>query len=108
MFSDTIKLADINDYITPEVECVIETGKKTLKLGDDDLQDDLSNTNGSVTLRKTNNKKSTNSIPTHFNQMEMDTENNRARITLNDCLACSGCITSAETVLIQVCTILLS
>ncbi len=25
-----------------------------------------------------------------------------ATITLNDCLACSGCITSAETVLIQV------
>jgi hypothetical protein len=29
------------------------------------------------------------------------TERQTAKISLNDCLACSGCITSAETVLIQ-------
>lgn len=36
----------------------------------------------------------------HFAQIR-DTERNTATITLNDCLACSGCVTSAETILIS-------
>jgi hypothetical protein len=31
----------------------------------------------------------------------VETKLAKAQITLNDCLACSGCVTSAETVLIQ-------
>ena len=35
----------------------------------------------------------------HFDQIKLD-KNKKATATLNDCLACSGCVTSAETVLI--------
>lgn len=33
-------------------------------------------------------------------QAGLETKLEKAKITLNDCLACSGCITSAESVLI--------
>ena len=35
-----------------------------------------------------------------FIQTGTETKLEKAQITLNDCLACSGCITSAESVLI--------
>ncbi len=37
----------------------------------------------------------------HFNQIRENVEKNTATITLEDCLACSGCVTSAETILIS-------
>jgi iron only hydrogenase large subunit-like protein len=36
----------------------------------------------------------------HFSQIKYDSTTKAASITLSDCLACSGCVTSAETVLI--------
>ena len=36
----------------------------------------------------------------HFSQMREDDVKKTATVSLNDCLACSGCVTSAETVLI--------
>ena len=36
----------------------------------------------------------------HFGQMKLDPIKKTATVSLNDCLACSGCVTSAETVLI--------
>ena len=38
--------------------------------------------------------------PPAFNQMKVSTKKT-ATVSLNDCLACSGCVTSAETVLIE-------
>lgn len=35
-----------------------------------------------------------------FRQISMDSKKRTATVSLNDCLACSGCVTSAETVLI--------
>ena len=93
MFSDTVQLADINDFILPEQDCVIETGNN-VKLDTDSLLDDDI---GSVRIKK---KKKNEQIG-HFNQMLEDKSTKTAKITLDDCLACSGCITSAETVLIK-------
>jgi hypothetical protein len=36
-----------------------------------------------------------------FAQIKSDATRKTAKISLNDCLACSGCITSAETILVQ-------
>ncbi len=40
-------------------------------------------------------------FPSSFSLIKKDKIKNIARITLNDCLACSGCVTTAETILIQ-------
>ncbi|XP_050532652.1 cytosolic iron-sulfur assembly component 3 [Daktulosphaira vitifoliae] len=82
-FSGALKLADLDDFITPSLECIkpvefeksIGTGAK-IKIG----------TDGS------------------YEQETKDGKNEKLKqveISLTDCLACSGCITSAETVLVQ-------
>lgn len=57
------KLSDLDDFLTPGLECIKPTQKP-----------DLIKSSGSEKI---------------------------GSITLADCLACSGCVTSAETVLIQ-------
>ncbi|XP_054160868.1 cytosolic Fe-S cluster assembly factor narfl-like isoform X1 [Oppia nitens] len=61
-FSSALKIADLNDFITPSQACI-----KPIE----------------------NNKEIKSNVKTNVN------------ISLSDCLACSGCITSAETVLIE-------
>jgi D-arabinose 1-dehydrogenase-like Zn-dependent alcohol dehydrogenase len=38
-----------------------------------------------------------------FQQTVLTGDTQAVKVSLNDCLACSGCVTSAETVLLQVC-----
>ena len=80
-FSGALQLTDLDDFITPSQECVkpvkIEKhgGGAKIQIEDDGSYYQLGNTGSKTKLEK-------------------------AKITLNDCLACSGCITSAESVLI--------
>ncbi|CAN9505871.1 unnamed protein product [Ophioblennius macclurei] len=82
-FSGVLQLTDLDDFITPSQECVKpvkverKQGKSVAKI---QIEDDGS-----------------------YVQVSMDggkQKLEKAKITLNDCLACSGCITSAESVLI--------
>jgi len=59
MFTGTVKLAQIDDYINPGQNCIQP------KIMKEDLKPE------------------------------------KATVTLNDCLACSGCVTSAESLLIE-------
>jgi len=59
MFTGVVKLAQIDDYISPSQSCI---QPKIMKAKE---------------------------------------EETKATVTLNDCLACSGCITSAESVLVE-------
>ncbi|XP_074648375.1 cytosolic Fe-S cluster assembly factor narfl-like [Tubulanus polymorphus] len=81
-FSGALQLTDLDDFITPSQECVkpVKVEKKTgktgaIKIGIDGTYSQLGEDGVEYRLEK-------------------------AQITLNDCLACSGCITSAESVLI--------
>ncbi|XP_037544283.1 cytosolic Fe-S cluster assembly factor narfl [Nematolebias whitei] len=82
-FSGVLQLTDLDDFITPSQECVKpvkvekKQGKSVAKI---QIEDD-----GSYV---------------QVNQDGGKQRLERAKITLNDCLACSGCITSAESVLI--------
>eukprot|EP00045_Choanoeca_perplexa_P014354 m.168411 g.168411 ORF g.168411 m.168411 type:complete len:473 (-) comp16651_c0_seq2:1837-3255(-) len=86
MASSAVKLADLNDFINPSQVCIkpVELSK-----GEDDgskparieIEPDGSYIQVSPSGKKTKLQK--------------------ASITLNDCLACSGCITSAESILIE-------
>ncbi|KAM9457287.1 cytosolic Fe-S cluster assembly factor narfl isoform 2-T2 [Clarias gariepinus] len=82
-FSGVLKLTDLDDFITPSQECVKpvkvdkKQGRSVAKI---QIEDD----------------------GTYF-QVNEDGQMHKlekAKITLNDCLACSGCITSAESILI--------
>ncbi|KAI7803840.1 cytosolic Fe-S cluster assembly factor narfl [Triplophysa rosa] len=82
-FSGVLQLTDLDDFITPSQECVKpvkvekKQGRSVAKI---QIEDD-----GSYF---------------QVNQDGQKQKLEKAKITLNDCLACSGCITSAESVLI--------
>ncbi|KAJ2003723.1 Cytosolic Fe-S cluster assembly factor nar1 [Coemansia thaxteri] len=82
-FSGGLRLTDLNDYITPGQECIkpVEV-KKTGSASGSQIKVDHTGDYYEVT------------------KDGEETKLEAARITLNDCLACSGCVTSAETVLI--------
>ena len=73
-FSGVLQLTDLDDFITPSQECI-----KPMVINKDD------NDVGTVKLQGSKSR------PKAVK---------KAEITLNDCLACSGCVTSAETVLV--------
>ena len=85
-FSGVLQLTDLDDFITPSQECIkpVKVEKKVVNASkgakikieaDGSYLEEL-------------NDGSTKKLP-------------KAQITLADCLACSGCITSAESVLIE-------
>ncbi|UYV64500.1 NARFL [Cordylochernes scorpioides] len=83
-FSSALRLTDLNDFIHPSQECTkpVEVKKPKIKgskikigISNDGLYSQVDQDGDSVQLKK-------------------------AQITLQDCLACSGCITSAESILI--------
>ncbi|KAJ3601724.1 hypothetical protein NHX12_032691 [Muraenolepis orangiensis] len=82
-FSGVLMLTDLDDFITPSQACVkpVKLEKKPgksvskIQIEDDGSYFQIDQDGGKQKLEK-------------------------AKITLNDCLACSGCVTSAESVLI--------
>ena len=84
-----VKLTDLDDYLMPAQDCVVidaaksKAGKAKISAIDDELE-----------LPKIAPKK-----PNLIKQKEGD---DKATVNLYDCLACSGCVTSSEVVLMEV------
>ncbi|KAJ3313007.1 hypothetical protein HDV04_002489 [Boothiomyces sp. JEL0838] len=81
-FSSAVVLTDLNDFISPSQACIkpVDTPKPTTDSAQVKIDKDGS-----------------------YYQVQIDGSEQKlesATISLNDCLACSGCITSAESVLI--------
>ncbi|XP_036594058.1 cytosolic iron-sulfur assembly component 3 isoform X1 [Trichosurus vulpecula] len=82
-FSGALQLTDLDDFIGPSQDCIkpmkiekkLGKGTAKIQIEDDGTYFQVNQDGGSQKLEK-------------------------AKISLNDCLACSGCITSAESVLI--------
>ncbi|XP_053551245.1 cytosolic iron-sulfur assembly component 3 [Bombina bombina] len=82
-FSGVLQLTDLDDFIGPSQDCIkpVKVEKKLgkaaakIRIEDDGSYFQISQEGASQKLEK-------------------------AKITLNDCLACSGCVTSAESILI--------
>ena len=116
-----MRLADLNDYLGPSQACI----KPMMIKPKDEQKDPLASTTISssdttaATIKASNNRGQIVSVqldsdtparpsllsaaltaPAAFNQMKVSTKKT-ATVSLNDCLACSGCVTSAETVLIE-------
>ncbi|KAH8037923.1 hypothetical protein HPB51_018411 [Rhipicephalus microplus] len=81
-FSGVLRITDLNDFIGPSQECIkpVTVEKRTGRLGSIRIGDD-----GSYL---------------QVDESGQASKLQKAQITLTDCLACSGCVTSAETVLI--------
>ena len=84
-FSGALQLTDLDDFITPSQECV----KPVL-----------------IEKKATSSKGAKIRIETDGSYLEELSDGStkkleKAKITLADCLACSGCVTSAESILIE-------
>jgi len=85
-FSGVLQLTDLDDFITPSQECIkpVKVDKKPgAKKGTAKIQIEA---DGSYIEE---------------NELGEKKQLEKASITLADCLACSGCITSAESILIE-------
>ncbi|KAI8812535.1 iron hydrogenase [Cladochytrium replicatum] len=87
-FSGALQLTDLNDFIGPSQACIkpVEV-KKPLK-----------QTDGSIAKAEIRIDSSGDYFEVSDSGQEIRLE--KAAITLNDCLACSGCVTSAESILV--------
>ncbi|KAH9940508.1 iron hydrogenase [Epithele typhae] len=95
-FSGALTLTDLNDFITPSQACIkpVEQSNKP-----------ESNDPGAATTQiQVDSSGSYYEVPSNPTTAAHPGEGKKkltaAEISLNDCLACSGCITSAESVLI--------
>lgn len=93
MFSSTIKLGELNDYIAPSQACI---------------NPEFLSAEGKVEIKTDKSSQIENGISLSYqsetiepNIIKQDKVNKTATISLADCLACSGCITSAETFLVE-------
>jgi iron only hydrogenase large subunit-like protein len=83
-FSGVLRLTDLDDFIGPSQECIkpVPSAKK-------------------VGVTSTVGAKVKVSADGSYSDAQSGKKLEKASITLQDCLACSGCVTSAETVLIE-------
>ncbi|KAK3250959.1 hypothetical protein CYMTET_39687 [Cymbomonas tetramitiformis] len=86
-FSTGLAISDLNDYIAPSQSCVVSLNADSKVK----LEDDLDSEYGAVKLHSRQPAK----------QESAEKKSDPVKISLQDCLACSGCVTSAETVLLE-------
>mmetsp|Transcript_42322 Transcript_42322/g.76777 ORF Transcript_42322/g.76777 Transcript_42322/m.76777 type:complete len:572 (-) Transcript_42322:112-1827(-) len=93
-FSGGVKLGDLDDFLSPSQDCVkplIEAAGGTSAKLDNSV--DTIAVEAAPLVQKPNLIKS--------KQSGSDPKAQIGQVSLSDCLACSGCVTSAETVLLQ-------
>lgn len=112
MFSGIVKITDLDDYITPSQNCIKplldknSTNKENTNKENKKNKLVIENDNIDNVFDKTLNNISSeinNIIPQEPDLIKVkdDTKNKAAKVNLYDCLACSGCVTTAETILIE-------
>ncbi|WWC71897.1 cytosolic Fe-S cluster assembly factor NAR1 [Kwoniella pini CBS 10737] len=96
-FSGALTITDLDDFLTPSQACIIPVRNKpsvTAEEGSSEIQIDSNNNYYEVSTYPTDNAGPGPSTSNAKKALE------KAEINLNDCLACSGCITSTESLLI--------
>jgi iron only hydrogenase large subunit-like protein len=83
-FSSVLKLTDLDDFITPSQECIKPVEIKKSK--------------GAA---KTKIRIDEDGNYSQINEIGRPSKLQKVEITLSDCLACSGCVTTAESVLVS-------
>ncbi|XP_055389014.1 uncharacterized protein LOC129618235, partial [Condylostylus longicornis] len=112
-----IKIEDLNDFLNPSQECVVpivkDTGKESRLSAEANRPDLIKTRPRKVKKRPTENgervpKAIAEAVVTAVDEIKQPSvpeptqqSGGAAQVSLYDCLACSGCVTTAETVLIH-------
>lgn len=99
MFSNTIKITSLDDYIAPSQNCKSFSIFSLIVLGIKPLMAAQSKTER-ISLKADDISELYNILPEKPDLIKIN-QKKKATVTLNDCLACSGCVTTAESILIQ-------
>ncbi|KAH7913152.1 iron hydrogenase [Hygrophoropsis aurantiaca] len=97
-FSGALTLTDLNDFITPSQACIKPV--EQLNLPEQPKEQGAASTEIVIDSRGSYYEVSANGPAQNASSKTTEKKLQQAQISLNDCLACSGCITSAESVLI--------
>ena len=99
-FSGAVKLGDLDDFINPSQSCVVALNGDKLDLGAAEL---AVPEGGEMLLRKRGvpSAASPPETPVVRGAPLPSAPGEAVKVSLSDCLACSGCVTSAETVLLE-------
>lgn len=108
-FASSVFLSDLNDFITPAQACVNPlfapgNAKEGENAGEEKSEDNLGLPKIGLVIENDNTNPLDVGLPGEFSvkpDLIKKTSTNTAQVSLSDCLACSGCVTSAETVLIE-------
>ena len=106
-FSGAVKLSSssLNDYIAPSQACIIPLSSDgNALLVNDGLHDAGEGDGGEILLRAkrgANENKNKKRFEPAKEDFTKDGKSSMIKVSLSDCLACSGCVTSAETVLME-------
>eukprot|EP00457_Paulinella_chromatophora_P007364 gb/GEZN01007387.1/.p1 GENE.gb/GEZN01007387.1/~~gb/GEZN01007387.1/.p1 ORF type:complete len:505 (-),score=73.67 gb/GEZN01007387.1/:30-1490(-) len=95
-FSGAVKLANLDDFLAPSQACI----KPLLQEKDNEKDKKNKGPSVKIDLDMSGVQESSSILPGHFKQIKMNATKKTATVSLNDCLACNGCVTSAEAVLI--------
>ncbi|QDZ20719.1 cytosolic Fe-S cluster assembly factor NARFL [Chloropicon primus] len=95
-FSGGVRLADVSDFIAPSQACVVAVGTPELP-----GKDEAKAKTGEVSLQSRARRGQAKANPKGAKPGGSKAGEDPVKISLNDCLACSGCVTSAETVLLE-------
>lgn len=100
-FSHSLNLVDLNDYLGPSQICIKPT--QTASRIVDSNSSTYSNPKTEIRLdgHDLQNPPRSSSSSSQPSIEPPTTTLEKAQITLNDCLACSGCITSSESILVS-------
>mmetsp|Transcript_15685 Transcript_15685/g.37821 ORF Transcript_15685/g.37821 Transcript_15685/m.37821 type:complete len:537 (-) Transcript_15685:67-1677(-) len=101
-FSGAVKLGDLDDFINPSQDCIVPLMTVGKDGGAVNIENDVGD---ALVARREVIAKPTAAKPEAKPDVKPDLikskEGDKAQISLSDCLACSGCVTSAETILLQ-------
>ncbi len=104
-FSGAVKIDPdaLSDFIAPSQDCVVALDGGTLALD----VDDAAAADGEVAVRRRRRDASgaraldAEMAPTYTPMSSGARDGEALKVSLSDCLACSGCVTSAESVLLE-------
>ncbi|KAG1734744.1 iron hydrogenase [Suillus paluster] len=97
-FSGALTLTDLNDFITPSQACIKPIEQTNAP--QENNEPGAATTEIVIDSSGSYYEVSTNGVSGNSSSKGTERKLQQAQISLNDCLACSGCITSAESVLI--------
>src|SRR3990167_299142 len=95
-----VKLTDLDDYLTPALDCVVMANEAAAK-SKEALKPVAGGAKTKLVLED-DEFTAPKAVPMKPRLIKQNPGEDTASVNLYDCLACSGCVTSSEVVLLEV------